>query len=477
MAFITPKGHLLESIRVLGPTSLIGLLAEAFDNAFDADAHNIGVTVSDDAITIIDDGHGISKNKFLDLVTPGAHSPSPTTKLGIYGIGVKYHAIRWGDEFDADTTTVDGRRQLSLNWRDVQRRAQGGDWEILDPVEFAVRDVARIGTRITISALLRDIKQVEIVRALDQLALLFQPALADGRTITINGQRIVPPTDPSVTDVVDETIVLPSGRSVHVYGGLLVQKSKLRRVHVAYHHRVILADSIFAARDYPPQDMFARVRLHGSWRLAEFKDAIRDDEYEELEERVHNLLHAILEKCRTRNLSARTQEAGEWLNANLPEELTPVRPPKTGQKKKPGEKRHEGKGETRAIPRAKPADSGPVQDKRKNGLIIDLVSGEDIGVGKFLPGLKRQASRVQIAIDDPTIAAWMNLPGAQKELGFAAIKQIALMLYDDGIQPVRTDMFAYPVPGMENDGEDIGHRLSWLFGKQTHFAAVDEGAA
>lgn len=476
MASITPKGHLLESIRV-GPTSLVALLAEAFDNAFDADAHNIAVSVSGDAITIIDDGHGISKANFLDLVTPGAHSPSPTTKLGIYGIGVKYHAVRWGDEFEADTTTIDGRRQLSLNWRDVQRRARGGEWLIADPVEFVVRDISRIGTRVTISALLKPIRETEIIKASDELALLFQPALADGRTITLNGQRIFPPSDPELTDVVDETIILPSGRSVHVMGGLLVQKSKLRRVHVAYHHRIILAGSIFATRDYPPQDMFARVRLHGAWRLAEFKDAIRDDEYDELEERVHGLLVAILEKCRTRNLSARTHEADEWLNANLPEELTPIRPRHSGEKKKPGEKRHTKKGDTKKTEKAEPASSGPIQDKRKNGLIIDLVRGEEIGVGKFLAGLKRQPHRVQISLDDPIIDAWMNMPGVQKEIGFAAIKQIALMLYDDGVQPVRPQQLAFR--GMEDqDEKEIGHRLSWLFNKQTSItSAVDEGAA
>ena len=96
MMDISPDTHFLESIRA-DRGSYTALLAEAIDNSFDAGSTEIVLEVNKKAITMQDNGIGITKDRQGAIVRLGEHGPMPTTALGTFGIGLKYHAISVGN--------------------------------------------------------------------------------------------------------------------------------------------------------------------------------------------------------------------------------------------------------------------------------------------------------------------------------------------------------------------------------------------
>jgi hypothetical protein len=294
---ITPNVNLLRSLRGERISYPI-LIGEGIDNGFDAGARNINISISDETVAFQDDGCGITKAKLRSLFSLGDHGALSTTQLGRFGIGIKAQAVNAGDVFQVYSASQDGRFMASVNW--VQLLA-GGKWQIEDPAWRPAIVGAPFGTTITISRL-RKPQRFTIDQLLQDVAERFYPAIADGRSIYINGIKVPLLVDPDMTDVIDANLSLLGGRAAHLKAGILKNPGPLNRVSVAYKHRVIISKKPFGCGDYGGglNKMFARVRISGSWHFEKFKDGLTDEnERDELEEAILSYLSPILEKCST----------------------------------------------------------------------------------------------------------------------------------------------------------------------------------
>ena len=475
MGTAIPDPHLLNSIRV-GQTSLRALMGEAFDNSFDAGASNVIAQIDGDGIVFEDDGRGVELDTLDFLVKLGGHLRSHTTSLGTWGIGIKTHAIRWGHVFEVETAvdTRDGhpaepaRYLLRVRWPDIQRR----QWHYDDPKRLPRLVGSKTSTRIRIGELHRNrgMTAGDIRKAVAEMALVFQPALVSGRTITINGQPVTAPAEPDLTDIIEKRLELNGGtKAATVRAGLLVDTAragKLYLVHVSFGHRVIMPESTFGCYDYPARGLFARVHLEGNWTLAKYKDDLPDHDREELEARVHALLKPLLEKCEQDVQSARIEEAQDWLNINMPENLR-VRPRHKREKKPvapaspPSPPAEKGK----QIKEGDASPTGPTQQHRKraNGIQITIEKNMAAlhGIGKFHPGKGLTPHKMMLAADDPTVA--LHLGAENKEYGWLNLRCLTLTFYEDWKNPGRprqTEMFA---PPDDDDEFEFGKRLAKLF--------------
>ena len=261
---ITPDVHFLNSIRgdlgARGSWPVLG--AEAVDNSLDANATDIALDVKPTEIVIADNGCGILRAHESAIVRLGEHRPHASTKLGRFGIGLKYNATSAGDLLEVESISGDGNMRLTVDWNKV---IQSGRWHIPRPRWHPVLVSRGTGTTIQISRLRwerpKD-KDIEMLR--EQLSQMFYPAIEQGATIRVNGRALPLLREPELSDVVEQTIQLPNGKGGHVRGGILVHPNApgLYGVQVSYKHRVITSKSTFGCNSYSGhRQMFARVVL------------------------------------------------------------------------------------------------------------------------------------------------------------------------------------------------------------------------
>lgn len=431
MSDITPDTHFLESIRADRGTYWM-LLAEGVDNAFDAGAAEIKLTLGKEAISLQDNGIGITRDRELSIVRLGEHRSMPTTALGVFGIGLKYQAMSAGDVLDVESVSADGRMTLHADWRSVVRR---GLWQIEDPKWIRVVHPVKTGTHIKIRSIRWPAptpKDLKVSR--EKLAQWFYPALATQKKIILNDEALPVLKEPSMRNHVEGDVRLPNGKGAHVRAGMMVDpaSSSLYQVQVSYKHRVVMAQSVFGCEQYTGlRRMFARVDLIGPWTLGRFKDRIEDNDSDELEERVTEILRPILEQCHSAQMSLQVNEMTELLNEMLPPEMVPARPPHTKEESEPGSgrKNKQKHGETKT---GSDTPSGPARKKQRRGLIIefDEPQVEEYGYGHFIPG---KPGRIVLARDNPHIAKLLEL--RDKYIGAQSLYAIAVSLYEHERSP------------------------------------------
>ena len=422
---ITPNVHFLNSIRG-DRGSWATLVAEGVDNSLDANASEVAIDMRPTEIVIADNGCGIAKAHESAIVRLGEHQPHASTKLGRFGIGIKYNATSAGDLLEVESISSDGDMQLRVDWSKV---IQSGRWQIPRPRWQPVLVARGTGTTIQISRLRWDKpkdKDIDAVR--EQLAQMFYPAIEQGATLRVNGRAIPLLREPVLTDVVEETIQLPSGKGGHVRAGILArpEASSLYGVQLSYKHRVILSKSNFGCNSYSgTRRMFARIVLTADWGLSRFKDQLVDDDAEQFETNVEDLLRPILEKCHSAQMELKVDEMTERLNDLLPLELQATRPPRrytvTERRPRKPSTRH-GMSDRDDTP------TGPAR-KPKSPLNRLLVTFEgpicqEYGYGHFTKG---RPNRITLATDNPDVAAL--LAHRDSELAARALLVYALMIY------------------------------------------------
>ncbi|HJS76752.1 MAG TPA: ATP-binding protein [Burkholderiales bacterium] len=422
---ITPDVHFLESIRA-DRGSWASLVAEGVDNSLDADATQIAIQLLTHSVVIADDGRGIERNRESAIVRLGEHRPMPGTKLGRFGMGIKYNATSAGDQLDVESTSSDGHLLLNVDWTKVIR---SGRWHIPKP-KWSPTLVSRgTGTTIKIGRLRWDApKEKDIALVRDHLAQIFYPAIEHGATIRVNGSVVRLLREPQLTEIVEHTIQFPNGKGAQVRGGLLVdpEKSPLYGVQVSYKHRVIIPKGVFGCDSYSGlRRMFARVTLTADWGLTRFKDNLNDPDAAQLEDAVQEVLKPILEKCHSAQMELKVEEMTERLNELLPTEIRATRPPrqrpKTNQQHKRKESR-QGESERDESP------TGPARSPRTpiNTLTIafDGPLCDEHGYGMFTKG---RPNRITLATDNPDIAALLEQRDTQ--LAVRCLLGFALMIY------------------------------------------------
>lgn len=420
---ITPDTHFLESIRA-DRGSWWALMAEGVDNSLDAGANDVALTLRRDIVGLKDDGVGITRDRQAAIVKLGEHRSMPTTMLGAFGIGLKYHAVSAGDVLEVESASVDGRMMLRADWQAVIR---SGRWSIPPPSWVSVlRTEGKTGTHIKIRALRWQAPTTKDEKAtIDKLAQIFYPALAAGKRIALNGMALPLLAEPMMRDVVEGDVRLPSGKGAHVRGGITIdQRPTLYQVQVSYKHRVIMPQSVFGCGAYTGlRRLFARVDLTGPWTLGRFKNHISDNEADELNDAVLEILRPVLEKCHSAQLSMHVKEMSDVLNDMLPPELQPAHPQRTKDGSVSSGKR--GKAEQHR-PTRDGKDGGPA---RKHGPRTGIVIGfddcvDEHGYGRFEIG---KPNRIVLAKDNPHIAALLDL--RDKHVGAQSLYAIASMIF------------------------------------------------
>jgi hypothetical protein len=425
---ITPTVNLLRSLRG-DRISYQLLIAEAADNAFDADASNIAVEIRDQFLRFTDDGIGISKDRTKSIVSLGDHGEMVTTQLGRFGVGFKYQAINAADKLEVCSISQDGKMVLEADWRRV---LASGVWRINDPIWLPYAVDQPSGSVFTITEL-RKASRWSLDRILESLALMFYPAIAQGRRITINGRAVPLLTEPKMSDIIDCQVSLSGGRSAHVRAGILRGASKLHHVHVSFRHRVLMPNTRLGCQEYSGMSgMFARVEVAGPWHFAKFKDDLPDwAQREELEEAVGNALRPILEKCNAASMTAEVEEMIRLVNDQIPPEFA-ARPRRTkeGPPNPAAQKRHRPEPGKVSPERSDASPTGPARAKRppKDQLLITFDGNADQdGIGKFMSG---RPSCVNLSKDHPHI---LELCAARDKLATAkTIYLLALMLFEEG---------------------------------------------
>jgi Histidine kinase-, DNA gyrase B-, and HSP90-like ATPase len=425
MLDITPDTHFLDSIRA-DRGSYADLLAEGVDNSIDADASEMALTLTRDLVSLEDNGIGITKDRESAIVKLGEHRAMPTTMLGRFGIGLKYHAVSAGNFLEVDSISTDGRMKLMADWEKVTR---GGKWQIPKPIWVPTLTSAKTGTHIYIRNLRwaqPTSKEIEIAR--DKLAQIFYPAVLARKIIILNGRPVPILQEPEMIHIVEGEVRLENGKGARVRAGITKQPGRLYHVQVSYKHRVIMPQSPFGCGEYTGlRRIFARVDLTGPWGLSRFKNALADNDAPELEDRVLEILKPILEELHSAQMSAIVDEMTDILNNMLPPELVSARPPK---KKSLGDSTIKIRKTRKRIGITKEGNETPRGPARKqtanNRILIDFEEPvvDEFGYGYFLPG---RPSRIILAKDNPHINTLLSM--RDKMIGAQSLFAIALMIY------------------------------------------------
>jgi Histidine kinase-, DNA gyrase B-, and HSP90-like ATPase len=456
MLDITPTVNLLRSYR--GERVDYGLLiGEGVDNAFDAGATRIVISVSLDEIRFEDNGIGITRDRIASIFSPGDHGAMTTTQLGRFGIGIKAQAINAGNVLDVSSISRDGRVAASVNWASLLKIG-GRRWSIDAPRWIPYPVGSPTGTTIAISELRRS-PPLSTDKIMDELAQRFYPAIAAGQVITFNGRSIECLPEPPLTDIIEGKYVLADGRSATLRAGFLIKPSKLNRVHVAYRHRVIMPQSSLGCGDYSGLTrMFARVQLDGPWRLARFKNDLTDEaERDELDEALHLALLPILKRCSTETFSARIDRMATLINDQVPEEMQPASPRKKEPKDRQGEKR----GRSNPVKDDQGDKGGPAKKRRPRDQLLITFDGDSTkdGVGGFTAG---RPQRVNLTKEHPYVA--QVLEHRDEMLGAQSLYMLAIILYEQGRQE------HYP----QFQFEPFGLRVAKTFGMQDDISIKEQ---
>jgi len=425
---ITPAVHFLESIRA-DRGSWPSLLAEGVDNSLDAGATEIAIKLLADSVVIADNGCGISKDRESAIVRLGEHAAMPNTKLGRFGMGIKYNATSAGDLLEVESYSVDGHMVLAVDWPKVIR---SGRWEIPRPKWTPMLIDRGSGTTIKIGRLRWEApRDRDVATARDHLAQIFYPAIEHGAIIRLNGIPLRLLKEPNLTDVVEQSIQLPNGKGAHVRGGMLVHPdtATLRQVQVSYKHRVILAKGAFGCGSYSGlRQMFARVTLTADWGLTRFKDGLNDPDAAQLEDAVQDVLKPILERCHSAHMDLKVEEMTERLNELLPVEMRAARPPRKRPRSERAARKKEP-GPQHGSTSKEPAATGPARIPRTpiGNLLITFEGSlcEEHGYGHFIKG---RPNRITLATDNPDIAGLLEQ--RDTHLCLRSLYVFALMIYE-----------------------------------------------
>lgn len=421
--YINPHVNLLKSMRG-ERTNYVDLIGEGVDNALDAGATKVHVEASGEQVKFDDNGCGITRDRIDALFTLGAHAQMPTTQLGRFGVGITSQAINFGDCLYVSSRSKDGRVTADVDWRNVLR---SGEWKIDTPRWRPGVVGEATGTEIIISRL-QGRPRFKSDKIVDELSLIFFPAIVSGRRIVFNGVEVLALSEPPMSDVVDATISLSGDRSAHVRAGILTGESKLRRVHISYKHRVIMPNNTMGCSGRGGLDrMFARVELFGAWHFHKFKnDLTSEEEREELDDALAGLLAPILEKCDTASFDAKLARIEAGINAGLPESLALRRP-----EKKRNDPPRQGKkeGRTGEVDEEQSKSDGPARSKRaprdQLKITFDGRDGED-GIGAVREG--GRIIHVDLSKDNPFVAELMA--HRDERLIMDCLRALALMIYE-----------------------------------------------
>lgn len=182
------KGHLFTLGERMYAES-IELIRELVNNAYDADATEVYVTVTPESIVIEDDGSGMNEKGLTQFFTVGSeekrvHAVSPRfgrKRIGQFGIG-KFAALAAADRFIVETRK--GKWVFSITF-DRDEWQKSPSWKLPISREPAT-PLHHEGTKVTLTKLRKQLGVAEIERYLKESV----PLRAKKFAVFLNGKRI-----------------------------------------------------------------------------------------------------------------------------------------------------------------------------------------------------------------------------------------------------------------------------------------------
>jgi Histidine kinase-, DNA gyrase B-, and HSP90-like ATPase len=434
---------------------------EVLDNAFDAGATLVQLRMSSDRLEAKDNGEGVLKKFDRAMVQISEHGELRATKLGRFGVGLKYKAIQHGKKLYIQSVSKDGLLRRAVDW-EVMRITN--KWTYGSAERDEVPAGTPTGTFVSIRELItREPTKADIQKTRTEIQRRYYPALEQEAIIELNGERIDSIEQPMLRDFVEATLEFPGGRSARVRAGMLAEPetAKLRQIDICIAYRVLVAESAFACDGYGGiRAMWGQLVLFGPWKITKFKDGFAEDPYEdELETKVTEIIEPLLKQCESASMYLRTKHLELLLNEMLPPAQRVARPKQKQKLNRVGEKR--GEKEERETEDSEENQSGPVKKKRPpRGILIEFAEGlhKTHGFGRAQTG--KASTRIQLASDNPHISILMGF--RDQKVAAIGLYAIAMLLYEGELQTAQPGMFDDP----------IGLRAWKLAGQQT----LDEAA-
>jgi hypothetical protein len=170
----------------------IELIRELVNNAYDADAREVRVTVEPERIVVADDGSGMDYDGLVQYFNIGspektAHDTSPRfrrARIGMFGIG-KFASLAAARRFEVFTRKGDFCARVVF---DKQEWARSGDnWHLpLETLPSGARETD--GTTVTLSELARTFDPAEV----EQRIVSGTPLRAPDFRVMLNGHPVTP---------------------------------------------------------------------------------------------------------------------------------------------------------------------------------------------------------------------------------------------------------------------------------------------
>jgi hypothetical protein len=291
------------------------VVKELIDNAIDAGASLIRLTMTRHLVRIEDNGRGCPD--LLDMITLGKREEYETTQIGHYGIGAK-DAFIWLAERLAIASVCQGlRREVSIDWEVILRQKR---WHLPHPItEHSTTEPT--GTRIELTRLLhgRPDKQ----RLIDELSRTYMPALREGCQIFLKHY-----TDPDFTPIKPfsfpplhpqqhETMVV-DGKRVAVSIGLIPPDVTIesRGLMCLYGPRVILHQKRLGIPPEALPQIFGWIEFSREWTLEKNKRDFLDD-LDPLEDAIEERFAALFTLAAQRQTDEPLENVARWINEGL----------------------------------------------------------------------------------------------------------------------------------------------------------------
>lgn len=182
---ITPDRSLMVKLGNSG-YSLDEAISELVDNSIDAMNPGelvIGINVTSEKISVIDDGKGMDKQEVIDSLRLGISKKENC--LGKFGLGMKTACLSLGKNFFLETSRGD-RKLFVINFSQDEW-LRNGNWNNF-PLEVKDYFISH-GTKITVTNLNVNISEKEIVKLKNHLGMRFGLFIRDKKIkIFVNGE-------------------------------------------------------------------------------------------------------------------------------------------------------------------------------------------------------------------------------------------------------------------------------------------------
>ena len=229
---ITPDIRLLVDIGEANyevPQAISELIANSMDARFEEERVNVEVEISDEYISIIDNGKGMTEQVLAEALRLAAQMDTVTgntkARKGMYGLGLKAACASLGKNWEIVTRPPNDPNQYSVEidlskWLKKQDRK---NWEVEVKTEKYKKGVGALGhlnhgTFIRISNLKEHFQMVTAV--VEKLGMAYKPHLEVGDTISVNGNKVSPKTFTLVENRVYEIDIEINGHRVTGWYGL-----------------------------------------------------------------------------------------------------------------------------------------------------------------------------------------------------------------------------------------------------------------